>query len=248
MSWSLQLVVLLASYHLITLPSQWVLLLFGTADFGPTDVAMVFIASQYRIPEIYTLLKQVKHRNINPVWYIFAFLLPIFLVLLSVLIAIILGAHPPTHWLQIPQNLGALILPSIGEEFGWRGFALPQLQRRYTALTSSLILGIIWAIWHLPISFLPDAPIRALPFFFVGVIASSIILTWLYNSTGKNLLLVIVAHIGLDFGLINVPLGTSVNLIHPMLAMLVYCVAAILILLINGSRTLCRVEMLTPVV
>jgi membrane protease YdiL (CAAX protease family) len=75
-----------------------------------------------------------------------------------------------------------------GEELGWRGFALPRLQRTHSALISSVLLAIGWAGWHLPAFFyLPSYTamgLQILPGFFLGVLAGSIVLTWLYNSSG----------------------------------------------------------------
>ena len=85
----------------------------------------------------------------------------------------------------------------IGEEFGWRGFALPRLLERYSPLTSSLILGLIHAIWHLPLFFIPGMPQKQLsfPIFTLGVISIAIFDTALYLRTGANLLLAILVHL-----------------------------------------------------
>ena len=85
---------------------------------------------------------------------------------------------------------------ALGEEIGWRGYALPRLQAGRSALGASLILGVIWALWHLPL-WLTGAPGRTLILyaaFVVSVIALSVILTWVYNSTGGSLLMVVLLH------------------------------------------------------
>jgi membrane protease YdiL (CAAX protease family) len=85
----------------------------------------------------------------------------------------------------------------IGEEFGWRGFALPQLLRRWSPLAASLVLGAVWGVWHLPTFFIASLPQSRLsfPLFVLNSIALSVIMTWLYLRTGGDLLLMILVHL-----------------------------------------------------
>ena len=96
---------------------------------------------------------------------------------------------------------------ALGEETGWRGYALPQLQRRFSPLASSLILALLWFGWHLPQFFLIAAYRDFGPGqyagMFLGLTCGAVILTWLYNRSGGSILLVIVWH-----GLYNVVSGT----------------------------------------
>jgi membrane protease YdiL (CAAX protease family) len=86
-----------------------------------------------------------------------------------------------------------------GEEIGWRGYALPRLQERYSALTASLILVVPWFAFHVPIMFIPGSVAggqtldTALPFL-IGMIPMSVIITWIFNSTRGSLLPVILLH------------------------------------------------------
>lgn len=246
MSWLLQLVVLLNSYHVISLPKLLVLLLFGTADFGPTDVALAITIYVSGIAGVSALLAQAGRWRVKPGWYLVAFLLPIGIVLLAIGTGTALGESSLHHWLEWPQNMGSLIVPPLGEEFGWRGFALSRLQCRYNALWASLILGVIWACWHIPIFFLPSAPLSDFPLFLAGIMAGSVLLTWLYNSTGNSLLIVMVAHAGFDLVLINVPLLAVNGLLLPILIMLMYCAAATIVVLVTGPHNLCRKAVKMP--
>jgi membrane protease YdiL (CAAX protease family) len=100
------------------------------------------------------------------------------------------------------------ILGSFGEETGWRGFALPLLQRRYSPLVASLLLTPIWALWHLPFFFTVNTyrgfpPVGYVGFVF-GLACGSIILTWLYNGTGGSILACAIWH-----GVYNLETGTG---------------------------------------
>jgi len=89
----------------------------------------------------------------------------------------------------------------LQEEFGWRGYAFPQLQIYYSALISSVILGIIWAFWHLPLNFMAQPPgpqYEAAIGMFLGSIITmvfmSILFTWLYNNTGGYVFATLLFH------------------------------------------------------
>lgn len=111
----------------------------------------------------------------------------------------------------------ALLLTGGNEEFGWRGFMLPELQRTYSALTASIVIGVCWLIWHLPSDLFltalgngwtwsPDRIAMRL-----GVIPLAIILTWIYNSSRGSVLLAMIFHAGWNSMsiLVPVPLGTA---------------------------------------
>ena len=79
----------------------------------------------------------------------------------------------------------------LGEEFGWRGFALPRLLQRPSALAAALILGVVWWAWHLPLFFISSMSQweLSIPVFLLNVLALSVIMTWLYRRTQGDLLL-----------------------------------------------------------
>ena len=104
-------------------------------------------------------------------------------------------------------GIGALILWlatfGFGEEIGWRGYALPRLQRDHSALSATLILGVMWVVWHVPAFFYLDTYVSlglaAFPLFALGVLTGAIVLTWIYNTTGGSVLMVAVWHGVFDF-------------------------------------------------
>lgn len=97
-------------------------------------------------------------------------------------------------------------LPSspLLEEFGWRGFALPRLQDRYSALTSSVILGVLWGLWHLPLTLAYGDPVVP---FLLQITAISVLITWVFNNTSGSMLLAMLCHASLNASI--VPLSTA---------------------------------------
>jgi membrane protease YdiL (CAAX protease family) len=99
-----------------------------------------------------------------------------------------------------PLGLWALLVlvNGLGEETGWRGYLLPHLQKRWSPLTSSLLVGAIWSVWHVPAFFLSETyrqiPVAMIPAFFIGLLGGSVVLTWLYNRGRSSILLVAVWH------------------------------------------------------
>ncbi len=97
----------------------------------------------------------------------------------------------------------------VGEEFGWRGYALPELQNKYGPLIASLVIGTVWGIWHLPDFFAPQGVIGTLTAalgmiflvpYVLGTIANTIFMTWLYNKSKASALIAgIVWHAAIDF-------------------------------------------------
>ena len=128
------------------------------------------------------------------------------------------GASPPFIMIREELNLLPLYLVlvvlmpwngPIGEEFGWRGYALPRLQNKYGPLVASLVIGTVWGIWHLPDFFAPLGVIGTLTAtlgmiflvpYVLGTIANTIFMTWLYNKSKASALIAgIVWHAAIDF-------------------------------------------------
>jgi uncharacterized protein len=101
----------------------------------------------------------------------------------------------------LPIFIQQLLFSSpLGEEIGWRGFALPRLQARLGPLVASLIIGVIWAIWHLPLVWTAGHPLAEMPLYFhlAHMVVAAILFTWLYNGSGGSLLLVILFHTSMN--------------------------------------------------
>ena len=122
---------------------------------------------------------------------------------ITVALAVAAGASPNpegyTDWSSIVVTLvSTIVIVGLFEELGWRGFALPRLQRRQPALRAALLLGAIWALWHLPELISDPTGQRPPVQFVVGILAQSVVLAWLYNSTNASLPIVILFHATLN--------------------------------------------------
>ena len=84
------------------------------------------------------------------------------------------------------------VFAPIGEEPGWRGFALPRLQAEHSPLVSTVMLGVVVALWHLPLIFLSEENFS--PIFLVATVAVTFFYTWLFNHTDGSVFMTIVAH------------------------------------------------------
>ena len=132
-------------------------------------------------------------------WYAVAFLLPAAVPLVATALNVLLGAPAPTSaelgaWPGLlPTFFLLLLVPGIGgawEEPGWRGYATPRLQVGRSALSASLILGVAWAFWHLPLMVAGVIPWSDLAY----VAVQSVAYAWLFNNTGGSVLIVMLFH------------------------------------------------------
>lgn len=138
-----------------------------------------------------------------------------------------------------------ILFGPIPEEFGWRGYVLDRLQARWSALVASLILGVVWAIYHLPLFYMRDTYHAAQGawsswfwLFMIQVVALAIVFTWIFNNTRRSTLAAILFHfvINLTAQLANLTGRTN------FIVTLLWVGAAILIVAIYGPATLTRRE------
>ncbi len=185
-----------------------------------------------------------------------AILGPAALYLIGLGVHLLLGGEPPPFIMireelnLIPLYLVMVVLMPwngpVGEEFGWRGYALPKLQNQYGPLVASLVIGTIWGIWHLPSFFAPLGVVGALTvalgygFIFLytlGTIANAIFMTWLYNKSKASALIAgIIWHAAINFwapvllsdsSLVAAQEGTHLPTIAPTLYLTVLAVQVI---------------------
>lgn len=126
-----------------------------------------------------------------------------------------------------------------GEEIGWRGYALPRLQARHSALVASLVIGVVWAVWHVP-KFLTEGSAQSYPFwlFLLDTVAKAIIFTWVFNSTGGSLLSVTLLHAAINTSVVSLPVLPAVTGNADTLVTLIvlHCVIAAVVVAVVGVR------------
>ncbi len=171
------------------------------------------------------LLKRFLLWNVGWKWYVIAFLLfPAIQMIALILNTLVSGTSPDfkdvfaTGIFGESANLWLFVIPfflidaiSNGEEIGWRGYVLPRLQAKHSALVSSLILGVIWGMWHIPKN-LGDGEAGAFGLLMVRIIAEAILYTWLFNNTKGSLLLVTIFHAAGNTAGVFLPSGGQMEL------------------------------------
>ncbi len=182
-------------------PAFQILLLLPAA--GPALAAIIVQRAVVGKKETGRWFRSLWRWRVEWRWLGTAIILPAVLLLASQATAQVLGL--PSAWESPDENKASLVvfmfvtalLSNPWEEVGWRGFATPRLQKRHTALTTSLIVGVLWALWHLPLFFWTDNPMSDYPFtvWFISTVGEAFIYTWLYNSTRGNVLIVALYHV-----------------------------------------------------
>jgi uncharacterized protein len=224
------------------------LILTILASNVPSVLAIVLTATVFGRGALRKLLGRLLIWRVNPLWYLLLVLGPAALVAGVVPLNALMGGPALSlgmPLLGIAVFLAFHIVPgsALGEEIGWRGYVLPRLQSRMSALSAALIIGPIWALWHLPL-WLTGEPGRTPTLyagFVVSVIALSVILTWVYNSTRGSLLMVVLLHAtyNLPITLAIDDLGTRATL--PVLLYFgLLVVAAIVVVIVAGPKHLSR--------
>lgn len=158
--------------------------------------------------EVKKLIAQFKNWKSSYWLYLFAVFSPWFFVLIGLGVYRISNPAPAVDyslWVMIPMVfLTTTVQAGLGEELGWRGFITPKLNTRFTLATSATIVGIGWALWHLPLFFIPDFGWNILAGqyglftiyapYAVSLVLMSVLYSWLYSRGGQNILLPIMMH------------------------------------------------------
>lgn len=96
--------------------------------------------------------------------------------------------------------LAAVLLPPLGEELGWRGYLQPRLSARFGPVRASLVIGVLWALWHAPTAI---GHWETFPPFIVAVVAGAVLIGWLWQRSGGSVLACVAAHAGINLGLLR---------------------------------------------
>jgi len=217
--------------------------------WGPALAGILTTAVTRGKPGLKDLFRRLLQWRVSFKWYLLIlFLWPLLTILADFLYAQIthqsvrfqgIGWSQTINWLD--DALFTVFWAS--EEIGWRGFALPRLLNRWNALVSSLILGTVWGLWHLPLFFMGNTPPVTLLIFTLSV---SILMTWMMNNNQGSLFLAVFFHawiniysgIHADRFIVAEPDPVRQTLIRTMLM----AVAALVVVALYGYRTFTRVR------
>ena len=174
------------------------LLLLGT--FAPALMALGVTARDEGRRGVGALLRRTIQWQVGWRWYLFAVgYMPAMKLSVALVYRLTTGVWPrfgTDSWYVIVLAIIISTPVQAGEEIGWRGYALPRLARRFGFARASLLLGLIWACWHLPVFFLrgADKHGQSFPIWTLQVVALSVAITWLYAGTDGSLLLTTLMH------------------------------------------------------
>jgi hypothetical protein len=176
---------------------------FNPAAFGPLIAAAVLTLWNEGKPGFQAFLKKGVYISFQKRWLLLIFLLPPLIYGVSLCIAVMFG------WMKF--DLANLTNPGmlpfafsfilflggpLQEEFGWRGYALVRLEKRFCVLVASLILGGLWGMWHLPAVFSNTLVVEPHSYWLlvIQITLSSVIFTWIYHNTHQSILAVLLLH------------------------------------------------------
>ena len=170
----------------------------GFLAFAPLVSAIVVVLIAEGLPGLARLGRRVIRWRVNWIWYVAAIGLPLLVHAVAIGLNMAAGAPAPSltqfqPWYAVLLVFGLrMVTEPLGEEPGWRGFAQPRLQSKWSPLASTALLAVLITGWHLPLVFMPQ--------FNLGLpdIASTVVVTfwyaWLFNRTGGSVLLTLIAH------------------------------------------------------
>ena len=189
-------------------------ILFVLGGLGPFGASAVLVRAGDR--SVSAWLRSIFEVRIALRYYALALALPVVLLLGAAVVHVVLfdGVVTPDVLpgvLEYPLFLGFVALFGGGlEEPGWRGYLLPALQKAYSPLTAGLLIGIVWAGWHLPLVFIPGTVQHTLPLglYLLQLVELSILLTWITNRVGGSVLPAILLHAGANAVLNYYPIGS----------------------------------------
>jgi len=171
--------------------------LFILAVYSPGIAGLLVVTRHAGAAGLSGFLKRLALWRASGYWWLFLVLgIPALMYGAAALKGTIRDPFPFSPWYDVFPALALALFLGPVEELGWRGVALPLLQRRFAPLGAGLLLGLIWAVWHIPAFLIGGTPQSAWDFlpYFVGVIAISAVMTGLFNASRGSLLTAVIAH------------------------------------------------------
>ncbi len=178
--------------------SNFLLLLGQFAPFGPLIAAIIVLGITEKKSSIRNLFKAAWNWKFNKRWLLLVIGLPFALTILSYLAIVFIQGVEFKVALYMPIYILIFFMLVSGpfEEFGWRGYALPKLMKKFNPIISTLIIGFIWGLWHLPLHYMAGTVQSSIPFwqFILVTMEGAFIYTYLFKKTNCNLTVMILFH------------------------------------------------------
>ena len=218
------------------------------AGFGPFLAALLVLALTEGRRGVVGLLRRMVRWRVGAGWYAVALLLPSAVAGLATLLNLGLGAAEPSadavgRWTSIFGTLAfLLVVPGAGgawEEPGWRGYAVPRMQDRWSALTSALVLGVLIAGWHLPLILTGQVHYADV----VSIMGATVVINWLFNHVRGSVLLIMLLHATNNTVAGNYfsPMFSGVDSARQAwLLAAIWCAVAVGVVLVGGPRDFSR--------
>ena len=203
--------------------------------FGPALAAIIMAAVLGGRSGVTALLERVVRWRVGGRWYVLAVGLPALLALTAAALAVLLGVSTSVQIGALSVLDFVIFIVVVGEELGWRGFALPCLLQQRSALSASLILGVLWSAWHLPTFLVQGTPQygKSVIAFVLMTTAYSVLLCWIFLHTEGSVLIATLVH-----GSLNLFHGMFLGGVDPAqhywLLAGVYWVTALVLVLVFG--------------
>lgn len=171
------------------------------AAFGPALAALIVIALTQGSRGVGQWLRSLVQWRVGIQWYLFALLgIPLLMLLAE---SVVHGVRPLQSLMQqwpilftryLPYVAITTLATGLAEEPGWRGFAQPRFQAKYGPLVGTLLLGLVWSVWHLPNLLFQSGGLSTFGLWFAATMVNAFVLAWVYNATHGSLLLVMILH------------------------------------------------------
>ena len=235
-----------------TIFPDWPGVLTFLTVLGPAVAAIVVAGLVEGEDGVRRLLSPLKKWRVGIQWYLLVLLGPSLMMVSSVYLYHLMSKESGISdsvqvFSMIDSHFWALLIIFIyqfiiiwGEEIGWRGYALPRLQTRYHPILASVILGILWGLWHLP-SFWIEGSVHqrmSVQFFVLASVGYSVLYTWIYNGTGGSLLLICMLHAANNTTVSYTMLFFAPILEEPVFSLAVLGLFNILVIIIAGPKLL----------
>ncbi len=178
----------------------------GIGAFSPLAAAITLIVRRHGWKEAWQFFRQAFDFRTRPRYYLLALLVPLMMAVVAHYLAPVFNLQVAdtlvpeeagNPWLFfVPYFFFILLIGGGQEEWGWRGYAQQPLQERFGVIKASLLIGIAWSFWHLPLWFFPGSVNATYPYlgFVLFTTSSAVVYGWIYNASGQKLIIPLLMH------------------------------------------------------